>query len=105
MSLRGAILELWDRLKVLRTRLEALTELTTGVGGGCVHHLVEQVDKSAVDALGWAKEATKAIRRAAKPRAGLGAIRRHLTDAQHALDRLRQKEPRRLRGRALGVDL
>lgn len=105
MPLRDAILEFRDRVKTLRGRLEALAALTEGVGGGSVHSLVEQVDKAAVDALGWAKAAAKAARRAARRGAGSEAVRLALMDAQHALDQLRRKEPRRLRGRGLGVDL
>jgi hypothetical protein len=103
MPLRDAILELRTRLRALRGGLERLAELTEGVGGGGVHVLVEQVDKSAVDALGWVKAAAKAVHRAAG--ASPDAVRTALTDAQHALDQLRRKEPRRLRGRGLAADL
>jgi hypothetical protein len=105
MPLRDAILELRDRLMTLRVRLKALIALTQQAGGGSVHSLIEQVDKAAVDAQGWARAASRAVRRAAEPGARSEAIRLALTDAQHALDQLRRKEPRRLRGRGLATDL
>jgi hypothetical protein len=105
MSLRVAVLELRNRAKVLEARLEALAEHTERIGGGSVHTLVEQVDKSVVDALGWLKRVRAANRRAIKPGAGAETIRAALADAQQGLDQLRRKEPRRLRGRALAGDL
>jgi hypothetical protein len=105
MSLRDAVHELRDRAKVLESRLAALSELTEGIGGGSVHALVDQVDKAAVDALGWVKKVRAAARRAAGAGANGEATRVALADAQHGLDQLRRKEPRRLRGRTLGLDL
>lgn len=105
MSLRDAVHALRDRAKVLEARLTALSEQTEGIGGGNVHTLVEQVDKAAVDALGWVKKVRAAAKRAAKPGADVEVIRAALAEAQTALNQLRRKEPRRLRGRALGLDL
>jgi hypothetical protein len=105
MPLRVAVLGLRDRAKVLEARLTALAGQTERIGGGSVHTLVEQVDKSAVDALGWVKRVRVAARRAARPGTDEEAIRTALTAAQHGLDELRRKEPRRLRGRALTADL
>jgi hypothetical protein len=105
MPLRVALIEFRERAKVLEARLTALARQTERIGGGSVHTLVEQVDKSAVDALGWVKRVRAAARRAARPGAGDEAVRTALAAAQYGLDELRRKEPRRLRGRALAADL
>jgi hypothetical protein len=105
MTLKAALLELRGRTKVLQVRLKVLAESAQRAGGGTVHHLVEQVDKSAVDALGWVQAARKAIRHATRRGATRSDVRHALTEAQAAWTQLRRKEPRRLRGRILTDDL
>ena len=105
MATRAAILVLRARLRALRGRLEvlaqAVAEAQEEMGGEEMHCLMEQVDKTAMDSLGWVKGAAAAVRRAAAAEAPAGEVRAALTDAQHELDELRAKEPCRLRGRAL----
>src|SRR5262245_3444896 len=105
MSLREAVLALRDRTRVLEARLTTLTEQTQAIGGGSLYTLVEQVDKAAVDALGWIKKVRAAVKRAAKAGDQPELVRSALAEAQQGLDQLRRKEPRRLRGRALAQDL
>src|SRR5262245_43437953 len=105
MSLRDAVLTLRDRAKVLEARLTALTEQTQGIGGGCVHTLVEQVDEAAVAALRWVKQVRSAVGRAARPSTAVEVVQAGLTEAQGGLNQRRRKEPRRLWGRQLGLDL
>jgi hypothetical protein len=105
MSLRDAVVDFRERAKVLEARLKALSRHAEKVGGGSVHALVEQVDKAAVDALGWVKKVRAAVNRAVKAGANVEVVRAALVDAQARLDKLRVREPRRLRGRALVFDL
>lgn len=122
MPLRDAILVLRERLKVLRARLGQLTEPgpdrrpagpwpadrrrgTQRPGPDACHKVVEKADASVVEARSWAKQMARAVARAARKRAGLAAVRVALTDAQLALDRLRENEPCYLLGEELRADL
>ena len=105
MAMRAAILALRARLRTLRGRLEALAKAVADaledLRGEQMHCLMEQVDKTAMDALGWVKGAAHAVRPAAAAELPPTEVRSALTQAQHELDELRNKEPCRLRGRAL----
>ena len=105
MGVRMSVLELRRRVAELQARLEALSDRAQRAGGGDVHKLVDRVDGSAVEALGWVRAARKAVRQAAARGVPAGAVRDALTEAQHHLDQLRRKEPRRLRGRLLAGEV
>lgn len=105
MSLSDAIHELRDRVNELHGWLSALTDGAARAGGGTAHHLIDRVDRAALELAHRLHPVQAAVWRAARPGASSADVFSALADAQRALDRLRQKPARGLWSRALGEHL
>ena len=78
MTLRLAVLELRERLHVLKAKLNDLADSAEEIGWQA-HHLAAEMDNSAMEALGFVEGMQKAVRKAIRGRHHVDTVREALT--------------------------